>query len=146
VLPEEIPAAVERMQSDAKDQKRALSALQTELARFRAEELAHDAEAVPAGKLVLRSIDGDAAMLKSLAMAIASRSGHVVVLVSQSRPFLVVVARSADASIAAHSVVAELTKQFGGRGGGKPDLAQAGGLDADADTVLAAARDIVNRS
>ena len=146
VLPEEIPAAVERMQSDAKDQKRALSALQTELARFRAEELAHAAEAIPAGKLVLRSIDGDAATLKSLAMAIAARSGHVVVLVSQLRPLLIVVARSADASIAAQSVVADLTKQFGGRGGGKPDLAQAGGLDADADTVLAAARDVVSRS
>jgi alanyl-tRNA synthetase len=33
-----------------------------------------------------------------------------------------------------------LTGQFGGRGGGRPELAQAGGLDADPQTVLAAAR------
>lgn len=146
VLPEEIPAAIERLQAEAKDQKRACAALQTELARFRAEDLAQTAEATPSCKLVLRSIDGDAGALKSLAMAVASKPGHVVVLVSQSRPSLVVVARSADVSMSAQSVVADVTKQFGGRGGGKPELAQAGGLDADADAVLAAAREIVMRS
>lgn len=146
VLPEEIPAAIERLQADAKDQKRARAALQTELARFRAADLAQTAEATPSCKLVLRSIDGDAGALKSLAMAVASKPAHVVVLVSQSRPSLVVVARSADVSMSAQSVVADVTKQFGGRGGGKPELAQAGGLDADADAVLAAAREIVMRS
>ena len=78
-------------------------------------------------------------------MAIASKPGHVVVLVSSSRPLLIVVARSADASISAQTVVTDVTKQFGGRGGGRPELAQAGGVDADADTVLAAAREIVTR-
>jgi alanyl-tRNA synthetase len=146
VLPEEIPAAIERLQGEAKDQKRAFAALQTELARFRAEDLAQTAEATPWGRFVLRSIDGDAASLKSLATAITSRPGHVVVLVSQSRPLLIVVARSADVSISAQSAVVEMTKQFGGRGGGKPELAQAGGLDADADTVLAASRAIINRA
>ncbi len=32
-----------------------------------------------------------------------------------------------------------LVGQFGGRGGGKPEAAQGGGLDADPDTVRAAA-------
>ena len=145
VLPEEIPAAIERLQGEAKDQKRAFSALQTDLARFRADELAQTAETTSPGQLVLRSIDGDAASLKSLAMAIASKPGHVVVLVSQSRPLLIVAARSADVSMSAQSVVGEVTKQFGGRGGGKSELAQAGGVDADSDAVLAAAREIVTR-
>ena len=36
VLPDELPAAIERMQGEAKDQKRAAAAAQNELARFRA--------------------------------------------------------------------------------------------------------------
>jgi alanyl-tRNA synthetase len=69
----------------------------------------------------------------------------VVLLVSVSRPLLLVVARSADASIVSQHVLAELTARFGGRGGGKPELAQAGGLDADPEAVLGAAREIIMR-
>lgn len=144
VLPTEIPGAIERLQAEAKDQKRALAAADTELARFRAEELAQTAETTSAGKLVMRAIDGDAGVLKSLAMAIASRNGFIVVLVSTARPLLIVIARSAVVDVSAQHVVAELTKQFGGRGGGKPELAQAGGLDAEADTVLTAARKVID--
>ena len=46
VLPEEIPATVERMQGDAREQKRAAAAWQTELATFRARELAEAAESI----------------------------------------------------------------------------------------------------
>jgi alanyl-tRNA synthetase len=144
VLPTEIPAAIERLQAEAKDQKRALTAADTELARFRAEELAQTPETTSAGKLVMRAIDSEAGVLKSLAMAIASRNGFIVVLVSTARPLLIVIARSADVDVSAQHVVAELTKQFGGRGGGKPELAQAGGLEADADTVLTAARKVID--
>jgi len=143
VLPAEIPSAIERLQSEAREHKRELSAAQAELARFRADELARTADATPAGKLLLRAIDGDAAGLKSLAMAITEKNGYRVVLVSRTRPLLVVVARSADVPIAAQRVVAELTARFGGRGGGKQELAQAGGLDAEADVVLDAARTLV---
>src|SRR5262249_18070769 len=44
VAPEEVPAAIERMQADAKDQKHAMNAVVTELSRYRAEELAGSAE------------------------------------------------------------------------------------------------------
>jgi alanyl-tRNA synthetase len=145
VLPEEVPSAIERLQADAKEQKRAMTALETELARFRAEELAAGAESTPVGQLVLRSIDADAGALKSLATAITTKAGYVVVLVSVSRPLLLVVARSADASIVSQHVLTELTARFGGRGGGTPELAQAGGLDADPKAVLEVAREIVTR-
>jgi len=64
VLPEELPAAIERMQLEAKEQKRATMALQIDLARYRAAEIAASAEATPAGKLVTRAVDGDANLLK----------------------------------------------------------------------------------
>ena len=140
VLPEEIPATVERMQGDARDQKRASAALQVELARFRAGELAGTAESINGRATVLRAIDADANGLKALATAIAALSGYVVVLVSTTRPALVVAARSSDAAVSAQQIIATLTGKFGGRGGGKPELAQAGGLDAPPDEILAAAR------
>jgi alanyl-tRNA synthetase len=43
-------------------------------------------------------------------------------------------------AIDAAAVVRALTVQFGGRGGGKPDLAQAGGLGGSVDQIMAAAR------
>ena len=36
--------------------------------------------------------------------------------------------------------LATLVGRFGGKGGGRPDLAQGGGLDAPADAILDAAR------
>jgi alanyl-tRNA synthetase len=140
VLPEELPAAIERLQNEAKEQKRSLAALQTELARFRAEELAASADATSAGRLVLRALDADANALKALAAAIVARPGHVVVFVSTSKPALVVVARSSDISASAQQLLATLVAKFGGRGGGKPELAQGGGLDASPEAILEAAR------
>jgi len=145
VLAEDVPAAIDRLQADAKEQKRTVAALHTELARFRAAELAAGAESTPRGQLVLLSIDGDAGMLKSLAAAIAAKPRFIAVLVSHARPLLVVAAGSADSAVASHDVIAELTRRFGGRGGGRPELAQAGGLDAEPAAVLAAAREIVTR-
>jgi alanyl-tRNA synthetase len=50
-----------------------------------------------------------------------------------------VVARADDVTIDAGRVVKALVAQFGGRGGGRPELAQ-GGIAADAQSVLAGAR------
>jgi alanyl-tRNA synthetase len=146
VLPEELPAAIERLQADAKEQRRSIVALQTELARFRADELAASAEEVrlksdtTGTRLVARAIDADANGLKTLAAAVVARPGHLVVLVSTSTPALVVVARSADVNASAQQLLATLIAKFGGRGGGKPELAQGGGLNASPDAILEAAR------
>jgi len=140
VLPEQITATVERMQGDAREQKRAAAAVQTELSKFRARELAEAAESIDGTAAVLRAVDADASGLKALATAVAAASHAVVVLVSTTRPALVVAARSSDAAVSAQQIIATLTGKFGGRGGGKPELAQAGGLDASAEEILSAAR------
>jgi alanyl-tRNA synthetase len=147
VLPADLPSTIQRLQADARDQRRALGTLQEELAKLRAQDLAASADPIPVGRLVVRALDADANGLKSLAAAVTAKPGHVVVLVSTSRPALVVVARSNDvANVSSQQVVAALTAQFGGRGGGKPELAQAGALDAAPETILDAARAAITRS
>jgi alanyl-tRNA synthetase len=136
----EVPAGIERLQAEIKEQKRAMSALQTELARYRAGELAASAETTGVGKMVLRAVDGDANGLKSLASAIIANPGFIVALVSTSTPPLVVVARSADVAIKSNDVLAALIAKFGGKGGGRPEMAQGGGFGASAAQILEAAR------
>ena len=136
----EVPEAVERFQAQARDQKRAAALLQAEIGRYRAAEMAASAQVTAGARIVLRSVDAGAIELKTLASAIVVAPGHVAVLVSTSTPALVAIARSADLGIQANHVLAALTARFGGRGGGKPDLAQAGGLNAPAEEILDAAR------
>ena len=145
VLPHEVPVAIERLQAETRERQRLLTALEQELARYRAADLAANAETTTTGKFVLAAIDAgaDANGLKSLASAIISRPGYVVVLVSTSRPAVVVAARSRDVPVAVNQVIAALTARFGGRGGGRPDLAQAGGLDAPAEAILESARPLI---
>ena len=136
----ELPGAIERLQVEVKDQKRAMIALNAELASYRADELAASADATDKGRLGLRAIEADAGGLKALAVAIAAHPDHIVVLVSTTKPALVVVARSKEGVVQANQVLSALTAKFGGRGGGKPDIAQGGGLDASPETILEAAR------
>ena len=147
VLPEELPGSIERLQAELKEQKRATIALQNDLARYRAEEIAASAEPVrlrpdtPADyRLVARAVDADANGLKALAAAVTATPGFVVVLVSTSTPALAVVARSRDVDVSAQKVLATLIATFGGRGGGRPEAAQGGGLAAEPDAILRAAR------
>ncbi|HWF86100.1 MAG TPA: DHHA1 domain-containing protein [Vicinamibacterales bacterium] len=150
---DDLPATIERLQAEAKAHKRRVSDLQEELARYRAEALASSAEvvrlepaAIAAGTattlvhLVASAIDADANGLKTLATAITRKPGYLVVLLSQGRPALVVVSRSSDVTVNANSVLSSLLARFGGRGGGKADVAQGGGLDGTGDEILAAAR------
>jgi alanyl-tRNA synthetase len=145
VLPEELPASIERLQSELKEQKRSLTALQHELARFRADEIATAAETLNGVHVVFRAVDADATGLKSLATAIVAKPGHFVVLTSEVSPALIVVARSLDVGVSANEILSSLLEQFGGRGGGRPEFAQGGGLDAGTQVILASAREGFSR-
>jgi alanyl-tRNA synthetase len=143
VLPEDIPATVERLQGEIKDQKRSLVTLQMDLARFLAVELQSKAEIIPAGRLVLHARTADAVALKALAVAVAAQPGLIAVLASDTKPTLVVVAKAPDVKISVQEVLTALTARFGGRGGGKGDLAQGGGLDGSPDEIFQAVRAII---
>jgi alanyl-tRNA synthetase len=145
VLPAELPGAIERLLTDAREQKRVVTGLQNDLARYRASELAALAEPGGAGRVVIRAVEGDASVLKNLASAITAEAGFVAALVSKSTPALLVVARSAGVDVSAQQIVASAVAAFGGRGGGRPELAQAGGLNGSPETVVHYLRSVLTQ-
>jgi alanyl-tRNA synthetase len=136
VLPSELPDAIERLQVDSRSARQQLRTTEERLATFEAEALAASAK----DGLVAAVVPGeDAQGLKTLATAIAARRAHRAVLVSATRPALIAIARAPDAPGDAQAVLKALLQQFGGRGGGRPELAQGGGLDAEPDAIREAA-------
>jgi alanyl-tRNA synthetase len=141
VLPPELASAIGRLQEEARDLRRVQRDLQTELAGFRASALAASAETIGAQRAVVAVVPGaDGTVLKAVAVAIVAAPGLAAVLVNDARPALAVIARSSDVALDASALFRTLADRFGGKGGGRPDLAQGGGLDAPADAILAAAR------
>ena len=144
VLPNELPASIDRIQVEARDLKRRNRELQTKLAAFEADALASKAERHGRSSFVVSGLEGwDPNGLKLIASHIVARPGHIVVLVGMPGPPAVVVARSADLTFDSAATLKELTAQFGGKGGGRPELSQGGGLDGDAAAVVAFARTLV---
>ena len=142
VLPEELPSAIERAQVENKDLRKSLKLLQERLAGFEAGTIAARAVSSGGRLQVIEAIEGwDANGLKALALSIISKPGYQVALFSRASPMLAVVARSADVTLDANAVLRTLMGRFGGRGGGRPDLAQGGGLNGSLEDVLAAARE-----
>jgi len=144
VLPAELPAAIERLQTESKEQRRQLKDLQAALAAHDADVLAAAPEDAGGLKLVAAARETwDAAALKIIASRIVERSGHVAVLVGGPPAAPIVVARAADARIDAAALLKQLVQRHGGKGGGRPELAQGGGLTASAADVLQSARDLL---
>ena len=143
VLPGDLASAIERLQNEARDLKRAGATQQTDLVRYRAQEMLATADRVRSGVAVCRVVDGDMTWLKQLAAAVTTEPGRVAVLVSKQTPAGVVVAASSGTGIAANQLLAQLLVRFGGRGGGKADLAQGGGLAGVPEDVVAAVRTVI---
>lgn len=142
VLPAELPAGIERLQSEAKDLKRQIKDLHSRLAGFEGAALADSAQLYGAVRAVVTAIEGtDQAGLKALAAAITVRNGHVAALFSAPAPSAAVIARAADSTVDCAALLKKLIERFGGRGGGRPDLAQGGGLQGAPDDVVAFARE-----
>jgi len=138
----EIPDAIARLQAENKELKRRSKELEGRVAIHEADALAAGATAFGGGRFVVieTCADLDLNGLKTIAQRIATRPGHAAVLMTAAPPVSIVVARAADLSLDASALLKQLIARFGGKGGGRPELAQGGGLDAPASDVAAAAR------
>jgi alanyl-tRNA synthetase len=141
VSPADVAATIERMQAEAKDLGRTIRRLQDDVAVSRAAALRAGAADIGGRRGVLRHEPGwDAAGLKTLATAIVSEPGTIALLVGDGTPAPVVVARSADVDLDAAAWMKQAAAALGGRGGGRPELAQ-GGLGVSPDQILTFAKE-----
>jgi len=144
VLPPDLPAGIERLQADARETRRHVKDLQGRLAAFEAAALAEHAEPHGGGRAVVAALeDLDPNGLKTRAAAIAARPGHTAVLFSTPAPSAVVIARAPDAPFDCAAALERLTERFGGKGGGRPELAQGGGLQGSIDEMIAFAKGLL---
>ena len=147
VTPEKLGSEIERIQIGQRDLRRTIRTLQSRLASFDAASLVAAGRAVGAATVVVSRLAGhDAGSLKAVAVEVARRPGHVAVLASDARPVAVVVARAHDVELDAAAVIRGVLDRWDGRGGGRPEVAQGGGLDADPDEVTALARRLLSQA
>ncbi len=143
VLPEQLPEGIEKLQADSKETKKQLKDLQARLATFEAIALSGRAEMRGGVQVVVAALEGwDQNGLKAIASSIATRPLHVAVLFGLPSPAAAVVARAKDASVDCGALLKALVGRFGGKGGGRPDLAQGGGLQGTADDLVSFAREM----
>lgn len=117
-------------------------ALEKELARAKAELAVHagaklldDAKDLGTAKLVAAQIEADAAALREIVTDLTGKSEQAIVLlaaVNDGKVSLCAgVSKPLTGKVKAGDLVKFAAEQVGGKGGGRPDLAQAGGTDAE---------------
>lgn len=142
----ELPGAIDRLQADNKTLARTLRGTQEQLAVHEARALVARGTRIGTRIVVAAAVSGwDAQGLKALASAAVTGPGVAIALFSPDEARAFVVARSADVTaVDAGKIVRALTTSFGGRGGGKPDLAQGGGLTTPIEVCLARASELLS--
>ncbi|MDO4641238.1 MAG: alanine--tRNA ligase [Neisseria sp.] len=132
-----------------KQLEKALQAAKTELAKHAGAKLLDNAKDLGSALLVATQIEADAGALRDIVTDLTGKSDKAVVLLASVNDGKVAlcagVSKPLTAKIKAGDLVKFAAEQVGGKGGGRPDLAQAGGTDADKlPQTLASVADWVN--
>ncbi len=129
----DVAAKIEAAQRHVKELQRALEEASGKLAAAQSGDLAGRAQAVGAAKVLAVQVPGDARVLRELADKLRDKLGSGVVALGAEADgkavLLVAVTRDLTGRVKAGDLVREAAGLVGGKGGGKPDLAQAGGPD-----------------
>jgi alanyl-tRNA synthetase len=143
---EDSPALVSKLVEESKKLRHRVSELEEVACRVEAEELiryrtgsgsdrvADEPGASHTGTRIIAKVfdDRDADSLKHLALALSAHSKTVALLGSRDgETARLVFARSSDAAGDMNSLMHGACSIIGGRGGGKPDMAQGGGKNVD---------------
>ena len=135
--PEELPNRITNLQNELKDTQKQLAAVKSELAIAKSDQLLAKAESIGEFKIIVAQLgDVDTEALKTAAERLQQKLGNsAVVLASIPEPDKVslVAAFSPEVNkkgLQAGKFIGGIAQICGGKGGGRPNLAQAGGRDA----------------
>jgi alanyl-tRNA synthetase len=149
IAPLEVPRRLQKLLDEQRALEKELAALEARLARSRAEELVASARDVKGVVVVAARVDGlDADGLRAVVDTVRDRLGSGVVcvggVVDGKVSLVAAVTKDLTKRYHAGKLVQEVAKVTGGGGGGRPELAQAGGKDpAKLDQALNLVYDLV---
>jgi alanyl-tRNA synthetase len=137
VKPEELPDRITSLQSELRSSQKELETLKVQLAIAKSDSLLQKAEIVGDHKIIVAQLeDVDPESLKTAAERLLQKIGNGAVVlgsVPEEGKVSIVAAFSPEVNkkgLQAGKFVGAIAKICGGGGGGRPNLAQAGGRDA----------------
>jgi alanyl-tRNA synthetase len=142
--PDDAPRKVEQMQARVKQLEKELEQLRGKLARGESSDVASQAKEVKGVKVVAARLDGaDAKGLREAVDRLKDKlapAAIVLASVADGRVTLIAgVTKELTDRIQAGPLVNQVAVRVGGKGGGRPDMAQAGGNDpTELDAALSA--------
>ena len=120
--------------AQSKQLEKSLSQAKIELAKHAGNALLDNAKDLGSADLVVAQIDADAAALRDIVSDLTGKSYKAVVLLAAVNDGKIAlcagVSKPLVGQVRAGDLVKFVAEQVGGKGGGRPDLAQAGGTDA----------------
>ncbi|MGF1935812.1 MAG: alanine--tRNA ligase [Nostoc sp. ChiQUE02] len=136
VKPEELPDRITSLQSELRTSQKELETLKVQLAIAKSDSLLQTAETVGDSKIIVAQLeDVDPESLKTAAERLLQKIGNGAVVlgsVPEAGKVSIVAAFSSEVNkkgLQAGKFVGAIAKICGGGGGGRPNLAQAGGRD-----------------
>ncbi|MGV0106901.1 Alanine--tRNA ligase [Nostoc sp. DSM 114160] len=137
VKPEELPDRITSLQSELRNSQKELETLKVQLAIAKSDSLLQTAQSVGGHKIIVAQLeDVDPESLKTAAERLLQKIGNGAVVlgsVPEEGKVSIVAAFSPEVNkkgLQAGKFVGAIAKICGGGGGGRPNLAQAGGRDA----------------
>ena len=134
--PLETAGAVRVLWDEHQQDRKRIEELESQLMDYEAAQFPVE-DGLAIGAFTNRGID----KLKMIAIKICSKPGTVALLADEADQLRVVFARSADSTIDVAALLKQTLERFGGRGGGRPNLAQGGGMTGSAIEVLQFAKE-----
>ncbi|MDB9489189.1 alanine--tRNA ligase [Dolichospermum circinale CS-534/05] len=137
VKPEEIPDRITTLQTELRNSEKTIQTLKSQIAIVKSDSLLQTAEMIGGHKIIVAQMaDIDPESLKDAAERLLQKIGNGAVVlgsIPEAGKVSIVAAFSSEVNkkgIQAGKFVGTIAKICGGGGGGKPNLAQAGGRDA----------------
>jgi alanyl-tRNA synthetase len=138
VQQENLPATVTRFFSEWKDQKKDIERLSQKIVELEMQSMV--AESIGGVSVMVKRLDLPSRELTALAGAISAKGG--VALLAGGGDSARVVLGSGDPRVNAGEIIGQVCELLGGKGGGKPSLAQGGGSNiAQLDLALKVGRE-----
>ncbi|GFR35753.1 alanine--tRNA ligase [Thermobrachium celere] len=145
----EIVRKAEALVNELKEKEREIEALKSKMANSMSDEIVNSAKDINGVKVAVAKVDLDADGLRTLGDRLKEKLGTCVIVLGSNKEGKVVFVSMASKDAVqkgahAGNIIKEVAKVAGGGGGGRPDIAQAGGRDASKiDEALNKAFEIV---